>query len=802
MVAVLTHLRAEARNRWPAWLAVIVLIGLVGGLVLGALAGARRTDTAYDRLVQKGEAWDVLINPNMGIDSAIDPDAIGALPEVAEYGTVDGVGAVLVHDGEPTLGSGPLVLASRDDRVLVEFSRPRVVEGTIYDPVDPAQIMVDDVVSDHYGIGAGDRVEVATGVLDELIEWEMAGGDGPPPLTPRPVTVAGVVTAHDGVVEDEAFAYGHVYLTPAFARAHDLAPFFFGVAVRLQPGVEIREVRTAVQAMAPDEAIEFKTEAAVRDTVARGVLPHTIALLLFVAVVGVAGLVVAGQATARQLTPLRQDAGGLMAMGVDRRQLRHAALLRVAGIVGIGTALAALVAIALSPLFPLGVAREAEMAPGVDVDGTVLLPGALCFAVLLVAWSAASVHRIGRPAPSPRPSGRPGWTERLTTTVSSPIAATGLRAALTGSTGVRTAPIRAALGGLSLAVAAVAATVTFGSSIDHLVGSPAAYGWAWDAYLTLPSEEWDTPPEEFLARAEASPELTGWSLLTVDQLTLDGERIPAVGIDYRSGDVGPTILAGRRPETVDEVVLGGRTMDALGVGIGDRIDAGGRSLDIVGQAVFAGLGTYPGADRTELGKGALVTIDTAEELGEGFGFASLVLAADDDPRLDAALDRLVGDQREAIEREEIELHRAPALPADVLSLSQVRSTPLVIAAVVAVLGGAAFAFVLVSGVRSRRREIALLKTFGFQGRDVAGTLAWQATATAVVACAVGIPFGLVAGRIGWSVLADVLGVAGDAPVPPRLALIVVGVVAVANLLAIVPGAVAARTRPASYLRAE
>lgn len=802
MVAILTHLRAEARSRWPSWLAVVVLIGLVGGLVLGALSGARRTHTAYDRLVQRGEAWDVLIVPNEGAESAIEPDAVGALAEVAAYGTLDGGAAALVRDGEPTLGSGPLVLAARDNRVLVEFSRPRVVEGTLYDPADPTQILVDDLVSDHYGIRAGDQVEVATGVLEDLLEWEMAGAEGPPPVTPRAVTVAGVVTAHDGIVEDEAFAYGHVYLTPAFARAHDLNPFFFAVAVRLQPGVEVRELRAAVQAMAPEEAIEFKTAAAVRDTVTRGVMPHTIALLLFAAVVGLAGLVVAGQATARQLTPLRQDAGGLMAMGMDRRQLHHAGLLRAAALVGAGTALAILVAIALSPLFPLGVAQRAEIAPGVDVDGTVLVPSALGFAVLLLAWSATSVHRIGRPAAAPRPPARPGWTERLTTTLSSPIATTGLRAALTGGTGARTAPVRASVGGLSLAVAAVAATVTFGANIDHLVGSPAAYGWAWDAYVSLPSEEWETPPEEFLIRAEASPELTGWSLLTMDQLTLDGERVPAVGIDYRSGDVGPTILAGRRPEVSDEIVLGGRTMDLLGVDIGDRVDGGGRSLKVVGQAVFAGLGTYPGADRTELGKGALVTIETAEELGEGFGFTSLVLAADDEAGLEAALDRLVGDQQTAIELEEIELHRAPALPADVRSLSRVRSTQLIVAGVLAVLGGAAFAFVLVSGVRSRRREIALLKTFGFERRDVAGTLAWQATATAVVACAVGVPLGIVSGRIGWSILADVLGVAGDARVPPDLAVMVLGVLVVANLIAAVPGAVAARTRPAPMLRAE
>ena len=803
MAAVLAHLRAEARRRWPVWVAVVVVIAVSGGLVLGALAGARRTHTAYDRLVEDTEAWDVLVNPNAGIESALQVDDVAALPGVADVGVVDGVGAVLVTEGPPTLGSGPLVLAARDDRVLVDFSRPRVVDGAIYDPADDTHVMVDDRVAEAHGLAAGDTVQVATGRLEELFAWEVAGGEGPAPLTPRPVTVAAVVVPHDSVVEDEAFAYGHVYLSPAFARAHELAPFFFGIAVQLDPGASVPELRRAVQALAPDEPIEFKTGEAVRDTVARGTLPHTIALLLFAVVVGTAGLVVAGQATSRQLADLRADAPTLVAMGVDRSTLRRAAIVRVAILVAAGTALALLLAVAVSPLFPLGVADRAEIDPGIDVDLAVLVPGAALFAVALLAWSAGTVRRTGRPVSRPRPLARSGRFDRLVTSLSNPVATTGLRAALPSASTGRGSASRGALAGLSLAVAAVAATVTFGAGIDHLVSTPPAYGWGWDAHVTLPSEDWQTPPEEIMARADASPAVTDWSVLTVDQVVLDDERIPAVGVDYRAGEVGPTILRGRAPTGPGEVVLGGRTMDVLGVGVGDtvRAAADGRTLEVVGQAVFPGLGTYPGADRTELGKGALFAVATLDEVGEGFDFESVVLTAAPG-ELDVALDDLVGDQRSALESEQIEVFRSPALPADVLSLSRVRSTPLVIAGVLAVLGGVAFAFVLVSGVRGRRREIALLKTFGFRGRDIAGTVAWQATATALAACAVGIPLGIVAGRFGWSVLADVLGVGAGSRVPLRLLALAAGVVAVANVLAVVPGLLAARTRPAPMLRAE
>ncbi|MFP5320303.1 MAG: ABC transporter permease, partial [Acidimicrobiia bacterium] len=523
---------------------------------------------------------------------------------------------------------------------------------------------------------------------------------------------------------------------------------------------------------------------------------------LFAIVVGAAGLVVAGQALSRQLLALRADRPALAAMGLDRRQLRRAAVLRAALLVSAGSVLALVVAVALSPLFPLGVAERAEIDPGVDVDLVVLLPGIGLFAGTLLLWCAVRARAIAGSPGTTRATGRTGRGERLATSLSNPIASTGLRAAIAGGATRRTGSAGAALGGLSLAVAAVAATVTFGANIDRLVSTPNEYGWSWDAMVTLPSEQWHTPGEEIVRRFDARPEITGWSVMTLDQTTLDGERIPAVGIESGRGDVGLEIIDGRSPAGDDEVALGGRTMELLDVGIGDQVRAGQRSLEVVGQAVFPGVGTYPGADRTELGKGALLTRSAIEDVGEGFGFENLIVDAADEAGLTAALDAVLADQQAALENEEIEVHSEPALPADVLSLREVRSTPLVIAGVLALLGGAAFAVVLVSGVRARRREIAVLKTFGFRSRDVAGTVAWQATVTAVLAAVVGISLGTVLGRSAWSVLADVLGVAGDARVPGTLLAVFAGVLVAANLLAVGPGVVAARTRPATMLRAE
>jgi ABC-type lipoprotein release transport system permease subunit len=110
---------------------------------------------------------------------------------------------------------------------------------------------------------------------------------------------------------------------------------------------------------------------------------------------------------------------------------------------------------------------------------------------------------------------------------------------------------------------------------------------------------------------------------------------------------------------------------------------------------------------------------------------------------------------------------------------------------------------LVSAVNRRRRDLALLKTLGFVRGQVSATVAWQASSLAIVGLAVGIPLGLIVGRWAWVLVADGLGVATDAALPTVALLLAIPVALfVANLVAFVPGRLAARTRPAVVLRAE
>ena len=61
MATVWMRLRADMRARWRVMLGLALLLGLVGGVALTAAAGARRTDTAYPRLLAWANASQVTV---------------------------------------------------------------------------------------------------------------------------------------------------------------------------------------------------------------------------------------------------------------------------------------------------------------------------------------------------------------------------------------------------------------------------------------------------------------------------------------------------------------------------------------------------------------------------------------------------------------------------------------------------------------------------------------------------------------------------------------------------------------------
>ena len=100
-------------------------------------------------------------------------------------------------------------------------------------------------------------------------------------------------------------------------------------------------------------------------------------------------------------------------------------------------------------------------------------------------------------------------------------------------------------------------------------------------------------------------------------------------------------------------------------------------------------------------------------------------------------------------------------------------------------------------------RLALLKTLGFTERQAAAAIVWQSSIAVVIGMIIGVPVGVITGRSLWVLFADEIN-AVPAPIVPSalIAVMVVGALVLANIVAAVPGRIAARTPTSLLLRAE
>jgi hypothetical protein len=231
-------------------------------------------------------------------------------------------------------------------------------------------------------------------------------------------------------------------------------------------------------------------------------------------------------------------------------------------------------------------------------------------------------------------------------------------------------------------------------------------------------------------------------------------------------------------------------------------------MRVVGSAVFARF-SVAGGSATDLGSGAVVSASVLSQpnpplcTGGATCYNFFLLRYRPGTSLPAVGARLTAAATRAGCPRGLCLVITDQRPSDVRDYTGVRDTPLVLGAVLALLAVGMFAHVLATGVRRRRRDLALLKTLGLLRPQLLRVVSWQASALAAVSLLVGLPLGVAAGRWAWALFAASAGVEPEADVPVALVLLIIPVTLIlANLIAAVPGWTAARIRPALILRSE
>lgn len=841
--------RATFRRRLGGYLVLAVLIGLVGGVAMGSMVAARRTDASYPKFLASTSPSDLIIQPNGGgtgaTAGAVYRSYLGFLSQLARLPHVQKVrnagnftAATLTPGGGigTVLQSQVQLIASTDGL----FSRQDKVTMTAGRPADPAR--ADEVVASTraaalLGLHVGSRVPVGiwsdyrkstrfqakldlkvvgigafnTQVLQDDIDKDQTGFLLGTPALGREFATCCTDSIYDGLrlaggsrydaaVERE---YEHLIATSAF--------YGHGAGQILQ-----------VLQVYDTSVIEAEAQRAIR--------PEAIALGVFALIAGLAALLIGAQSISRQLRAGAGDAEILRALGAGPAVTMADGLAGVIGAVIAGSLLAAAVAIGLSPFSLFGPVRVVEPGRGVYLDWTVLGFGALVLALILGAIAAViayrqAPHRVAARVAADRGSGvvRAAMAAGLPAT-----GVAGLRFALEQGRGRTAVPVRSVMAGAVLAAAVVMATLTFGASLGTLISHPALYGWNFN-YALYSTDGWGPFPTTFvtplLARDRAVGATTGVYFLTVQ---INGQTVPAILSPARPA-VAPRPLTGGGLGGPGQIVLGPATLAQLHEHVGDTVTVSlsgvirDTQLKIAGTAALPTVGDTLGI-HASMSTGAILPTQVVpasvfkREYGpengpnaifvrlrpgvsQAAGLRSLEQIAGEYDRL-AHSPRLVahaGPQQLQIQASVLPAQR----PAEIVNYKSMGTMPAVLSGGLAAGAVAGLGLTLVASVRRRRRDFALLKTLGFTRRQLAGAVAWQSTVIALVGLIIGVPLGIAGGRWLWLAFARQLSAVPDPTIPAAsIALAALAALVLANVVAAVPGRTAARTPAAMVLRSE
>ena len=824
MNAALYYWRATGRRSLRRVAVVALICGLLGTVALGALAGARRTDSAYGRYLASINASDVFVNVPGPILASL--RQIEHLPVVLSAGIWLGLAANPVVHGRVDDSFTTDAVAGSLDGEYFRQDRVTVVAGRLprLDATD--EIGLTPGLARLFGVGVGGRVTYQFTRLNLRTGTEAPAGYST-------FVVTGIADP-PLVLVDQFDDVNSALLPPAATARYLDGEFAFGwVGLRLRGGtagipVLQRELVGPEDAMdraigVPAGTIAFNIRRLdiLHHQVQQAIEPQAVALAIFGGLAALALLVLTGQGLAQILNETSAGVPAFRAAGASRAQTALAVSLDgVIAVVG-GMVLAVAGAVAASPLAPVGPVRAFDPARGFRADPLVLAGGTGVLVVLLLGILAALAWRSVRSGAGEAPS--PGSrVARAAAAVGLPVTAVvGIRAALERGGGRRRAPALATLAGSAAAVLAVVMAAVFGASLNGLVTHPARYGWNWTLLMDTDGGYGSWPPAQMKKLVSGQPGVTGWSTFAFTQISVDNTEVPVLGLTRYQGSVQPPTTSGHPLSGPGQIELGTVTLRALGKHVGGTVTAGTgrlrRTLRIVGTVTLPSIGLGQ-ADHVSLGRGAMLDDSTLLALQ---GLSPKLTAEEErqasaaDPAFPSAvaIDLASGADAAPLAARIADAgpgedpggtYRQPrVLGAAIVNASQMGGQPLALALALAAAAVLSLAVALLASVRQRRRQLALLKALGLTRRQVRETVAWQASVILLVAAAVGVPLGIAAGRWAWASFAASLGVV-PVTVIPALAVAAgfAGLLAAGNLLAAVPASVAARTRPAAALRAE
>jgi hypothetical protein len=822
--------RTTWSSRRGGYLSVILLVALVGGLAMGAIAAARRTQSSFPAYLASTNPSDFgavtgVLNPLIGSDLGYDPSVlrtIAHLPHVRKVESASGIDVLPIsRSGTPVnLGGLPTSAGNglgSDDGYGFDMDRLTVVQGRMADPrrADEMVMLPDVARTFHLRVGGHLLLGVYTNAQTQLPNF---GTAGVAPHRTIDVTLTGTITmAHSLVQDDVDNSESLAFFTPAFTRQFlGCCSNYTETGIQVAGSRYLGAVNTELQGVLPKGFPAPLVGSTVIDKAERAIKPESIALGVFGGIAALAALLIVAQVIGRQTRLGVGDLRTMQALGAGPATTAVDGLIGILGAVVVGSILAVAVAVALSPLAPIGPVRPVDPTPGLSFDWTVL---GLGLATLVAGLGAITILLAYRAAPRGGAEGRQGREGRRSSVAGAAAAlglpapaVTGVRFALEPGVGRNAVPVRSAILGAALALVVVVTTVTFSASLNTLVSHPRLYGWNWDSILAAGGGQGNMPQQQATTLLDHDRYVRSWSALYTDDVHIDGQVVPVIG-ERPDAAVQPPLLSGHGLAAPGQIVLGAISLAQLHKHLGDSVtvssgQGSATQLQIVGTDTMPTIGG-PGP-HLEMGTGALLSSDLIPAAARNPfndptpGPEEIVVNFERQANRGAAVRSLQQIANQLSNNFNFGVFVGSVLrPAEIVNYRSMRTTPAILGGALAAGAVVALGLTLVASVRRRRRDLALLKTLGSTRRQLASVVAWQSSVAVLIGTVVGVPLGIVLGRLLWSLFAGEIHAVSTPTVPAlAIALVAVGGLVLANVVAAVPGQIAARTPTALLLRAE
>ena len=814
------RLRAGLRRDWAGYLAIAMIVGLVGGVAMASAAAARRTQSAFPRILAASKASDLHVDP--GPYSARVVGQISRLPRVRSaesYVALYGLRALRSGFADPRTSFNQQVeLVGSVDGLYFDQDRVIITSGRRANPGRAGEIVISEQAARRFGLRIGQSFTV------NLYSPRQASDPGFDFMTRQPVhrvrlRITGIGVFTDEVVQDDIDRIYRVLATPALTRQElRCCAAYLWTGLRLARGD--RDValvqREFSKLLPPGTPGVFRVTSVVEGQGERAVRPESVAAGTFGLIAALTALVLASQSIRRKILGSRDERGILRAVGASPLALILDASVGIMGAVAAGATLAIAVAVAASPLAPLGQLHRFEPDPGVSLDWTVLGAGAAFFLLALSGATAVLAHAEVS-ARSPRRAAvarRPAAAAMTAPLIVPATAAAGICLAFGPGPGGNSRPARPSISGTVAALVVLVGSLVFGASLSNLVSHPALYGWTWDREMLAGSGYGNIPLPQARLMLGHDPDIAAWSGAYFDSVEINGHRVPAIAMT--STRVSPPILAGHALAGPAQIVLGPETLALVGGRVGGtvRVFNGKTTLimRVAGTATMPAIGVGHGI-HSSLGGGAVLPASALPQDVPAKGVSNRALQGPNTilvrfrPGADhaAATRRLeaIGGQLSGIRSVQGIQVLPVQRPAEIVNYRTMGAAPLVLAGMLAAGAVVALALTLAASVRRQMRDLALLKTLGLVRRQVVAVVIWQASIPVAIGTLAGVPLGIAAGRFLWARFASELYVVPQPAISTvTVAAVAVSALALAILAAIVPGWRAARTSVASALRAE